>query len=187
MIRFYEAIVVILCLTAAFAYINERFIKLPTVIGVTVLSLIGSLVLVFTGKLLPGVAVYAKGLVATLDFPALLMRVMLGFMLFSGSIQMSERELKKERVSITVLSTIGTGISVAIVGTLVYWLLPLLGLPMGTISTACFSAPLFSPTDPIAVLSILRQSGIPKSLEVKISGESLFNEWGSGRNLRLAF
>ncbi len=172
---FYEAIVVILCLTAAFAYINERFIKLPTVIGVIVLSLIGSLVLILAGKLMPEVSDYANRLVAIIDFPALLMRVMLGFMLFSSSIQMSERELKKERIPITVLSTFGTLISVAIVGTLVFLLLPLLGLRLDYIYCLLFGA-IISPTDPIAVLSILRQSGIPKSLEVKISGESLFND-----------
>ena len=173
--QFYEAIVVILCLTAAFAYINERFIKLPTVIGVTVLSLIGSLALIFAGKLFPQVTDYAIRMAATINFPALLMRVMLGLLLFAGSIQMSERELKAERISITVLSTIGTGISVVIVGTLVYWLLPLLGLPMDYIYCLLFGA-IISPTDPIAVLSILRQAAIPKTLEVRISGESLFND-----------
>ena len=175
MMQFYEAIVVILCLTAAFAYVNERFIKLPTVIGVTVLSLIGSLVLIFLGKQMPQVTDYATRMAATINFPALLMRVMLGFLLFAGSIQMSERELKKERIPITVLSTIGTALSVVIVGTLVWWLLPHLGLPMDYIYCLLFGA-IISPTDPIAVLSILRQANIPKSLEVKISGESLFND-----------
>ncbi len=173
--QLYEAITIIVCFTAAFAYITERFTKWPTVIGITLFSLIGSLVLIFAGKLFPQVETGAKALAATINFPVLLMKGMLGLLLFAGSIQMSERELKRERIAITALSTIGTVISVGLVGLMVYGLLPLLGLHIDFIYCLIFGA-IISPTDPIAVLSILRGAGIPKSLEVKISGESLFND-----------
>ncbi len=168
MMPFYESIVVLICLTAAFAYLNERFIKLPAVIGITLLSLIASLVLIATGLLRPEVAGFAKEMLATINFPALLMRVMLGFLLFAGSIQMSERELKKERVPVTVLATMGTLISVAATGTLVYCVVPFLGIKLDYINCLLFGA-VISPTDPIAVLSILKQANLPRSLEVKIS------------------
>ncbi len=175
MSRFYEAIIVIICLTALFAYINERFIRWPQVIGIMVMSLVSSVLLLIIGVMVPQVTAYAMSLAATINFPALLMKGMLGFMLFAGSIQMSERQLKKERIPITVLSTVGTVISVFLVGTLVYWLLPLLGVEVDYIYCLLFGA-VISPTDPIAVLSILKQTNLPQSLEVKISGESLFND-----------
>ena len=131
--------------------------------------------LIATGLLRPEVAGFAKEMLATINFPALLMRVMLGFLLFAGSIQMSERELKKERVPVTVLATMGTLISVAATGTLVYCVVPFLGIKLDYINCLLFGA-VISPTDPIAVLSILKQANLPKSLEVKISGESLFND-----------
>lgn len=173
--QIYEAITIIVCFTAAFAYLTERFTKWPTVIGITLFSLIGSLLLIFAGKLLPEVVAGAKALTAAINFPVLLMKGMLGLLLFAGSIQMSASELKRERIAITALSTIGTVLSVGLVGLMVYGLLPFLGLHIGFIYCLLFGA-IISPTDPIAVLSILRGAGIPKSLEVKISGESLFND-----------
>lgn len=112
MMQIYQAIVVILCFTALLAYLNERFIKLPTAIGITALSLLGSLALVLAGNVAPWLVQAARRVADTINFPALLMRVMLGFLLFAGSIQMSERELKRERIPITVLATLGTAISV---------------------------------------------------------------------------
>lgn len=175
MLHFYQTFIIIICITAAFAYVNERFIKWPAVIGIMVLSLVGSIFLLIAGKLIPQVEEYAIYTVSTINFPVLMMRGMLGLMLFAGSIQMSERQLKKERVAITVLSIVGTALSVFMVGTLVYYTLPFLGINGNYIHCLLFGA-IISPTDPIAVLSILRGTNIPKSLEVKITGESLFND-----------
>src|SRR5262245_16849198 len=121
MSHLYEVIVIVVCLTAGFAYLTERFTRLPTVIGVTLFSLLGSLLLVFAGKQIPSVQRQAMQLAAFINFPFLLMQVMLGLLLFAGSMQVSESQLKKERIPITVLSTFGTMISVLLVGALIYY------------------------------------------------------------------
>lgn len=113
--------------------------------------------------------------VTTLDFRLLLMDVMLSFLLFAGALHVNSKMLKKERVSVMAFATLGVLISTFLVGFLSQWILGLMGFEVPLTYTLLFGA-LISPTDPIAVLAILKSAKAPKSLETKISGESLFND-----------
>jgi CPA1 family monovalent cation:H+ antiporter len=173
--QLYEVVTFIICLAALFSYINFRFIKWPPTIGIMALSLVFSVCLIFATKLFPGNAALLVNTIRAIDFHSLLMNVMLSFLLFAGSIHIDASSLKKERAPVIVLSTVGIFISTALIGTLLYYLFPVFHLQVAFIYCLLFAA-LISPTDPIAVLAILKKSGLPKSLELKISGESLFND-----------
>ncbi len=162
-------------MAALFAYLNYRFIKLPSTIGVMVLSLLSSLLLVMFGKQVPELFSSVTEMVKTLDFYDLLINMMLSFLLFSGAIHINASRLKKERLPVIALATFGTVISTFLVGGLTYLLFIAFGIPIDIIHCLLFGA-LISPTDPIAVLGILKKANIPQSLEMKITGESLFND-----------
>lgn len=162
-------------LTAVFAYINNRFIKWPPTIGIMVLSLISSIILVVLGSTGSVFQEKAVQVVASIDFQDILMNFMLSFLLFAGAIHINAGKLKQERVPVLVLSTLGILISTTLVGCLVWLLFGLFHLVVPFIYCLLFGA-LISPTDPIAVLAILKDAKIPSSLELKISGESLFND-----------
>ncbi len=169
----FETVAVILSVTALFGYLNERFIKLPTPIGVTLVALLLSL-----GLLLIGGATargWAEGLLVTLDFNALVLEGMLSFLLFAGSLTVNLDDLNRQKWPVLILATLGVVLSTFLVGTLAYFLLGLLGLPIPYLYALLFGA-LVSPTDSIAVLSILRTLGVPKDIETLITGESLFND-----------
>ncbi|MGI4874447.1 MAG: cation:proton antiporter [Janthinobacterium lividum] len=171
----YDALALLLTTAAAFAYLNHRFLKLPMAIGLMVLALLASLGLLGLGKLGVAPVLDVARLVDQLDFSALLMQVMLGFLLFAGAINVDARRLGELRWPVGLLATLGTVLSTGLVGGALYWLLPLLGLPVPLLPCLLFGA-LISPTDPVAVLSILTKANIPRSLELKIVGESLFND-----------
>lgn len=171
----YSIITVIVSLAAVFAYLNYRFIKLPSTIGIMLLSLISSLVLVLLGKWIPGLFSSVTEMVRTLDFYDLLINMMLSFLLFAGAIHINAERLRKERAPVIALATLGTIISTFLVGALVYLLFRAVDEQVELIHCLLFGA-LISPTDPIAVLGILKKANIPQSLEMKISGESLFND-----------
>jgi len=166
---------VTIVLAALFAYINHRVIKWPPTIGIMVISLGMSVLFIILGKLCPAIVSKPLQLVLSIDFQKVLMNFMLSFLLFAGAIHIDADQLKREKWPILVLSTAGTLISTAIVGTITWLLFTLFHLPIPLIYCLLFGA-LISPTDPIAVLAILRQARIPASLELKISGESLFND-----------
>lgn len=161
-------------MAAIFAYINNKVIKWPPTIGIMALSLISSIFLATLGSrsLISDKAVQ---LANTLDFQDILMNFMLSFLLFAGAIHIDAVKLKKERWPILMLATLGILISTFLIGGAVWYLFRLFGLPIPFIYCLLFGS-LISPTDPIAVLAILRQAKIPDSLELKISGESLFND-----------
>ncbi|MGF7232660.1 cation:proton antiporter [Arachidicoccus sp.] len=171
----YNSFAVIIVLAAVFGYINVRFIKLPSAIGVMIISLVGSLMMIGLEKLYPNLFQETLRLIKSLDFYTILMKVMLSFLLFAGSIHINVKEMRKERRSIITFSTIGVLLSTIMVATLSYLICHLFGLPIGFIYCLLFGA-LISPTDPIAVMEILKSSNIAKSLEMKISGEALFND-----------
>lgn len=170
-----EILSVTIVLTAVFAYINHRVIKWPPTIGIMVISLVTSVLFIALGKLYPSLSGKAHQLVLSIDFQNVLMNFMLSFLLFAGAIHIDADQLKKEKWPILILSTAGTLISTAIVGVITWLLFTLFHLPVPLIDCLLFGA-LISPTDPIAVLAILRKARIPASLELKISGESLFND-----------
>ncbi|AYD48691.1 MAG TPA: sodium:proton antiporter [Arachidicoccus soli] len=171
----YNSFAVIIVLAAVFGYINFRFIKLPNTIGVMIISLVGSLGMIGLGKLYPNLFQETLKVIKSLDFYTVLMKIMLSFLLFAGSIHINVKEMRKERTSIITFSTIGVLLSTVIVASLSYFVCHIFGLPISFIYCLLFGA-LISPTDPIAVLEILKNANIPKSLEMKISGESLFND-----------
>ena len=173
--QFYEIITFIICLAALFSYINFRFIKWPSTIGIMVLSLFFSVLLVVAGNLFSSSAVPVIRIITSIDFHSLLMNGMLSFLLFSGAIGIDGKNLKKVRLPVITLATAGILISTLLIGTFLFYLFFAFQLPVSFIHCLLFAA-LISPTDPIAVLAILKRSGLSKSMELKIAGESLFND-----------
>jgi len=171
----YNLITVIIVLTSAFGYINYRFIKLPGTIGIMLISLVASLFVIGIGNYHPAFFAKTTSFIGSIDFDTALMKVMLSFLLFAGAIHINVNELKEQQVPVITFSTIGTLISTFVVAALLYAATRLFSLPVDFIYCLLFGA-LISPTDPIAVLAILKKANIPSSLEMKISGESLFND-----------
>ncbi len=166
----------LLTVSALFAYINYRFIKLPTTIGIMVISLVFSLGLVLLSKfgLSSGVD-YASQVLSSIDFNQTLMKGMLSFLLFAGALHINLSELIQHKWVIAVLASIGVITSTFIVGYGTWFILPLFGLQIPFIYCLLFGS-LIAPTDPVAVMGILKTAGASRSLETKIAGESLFND-----------
>ena len=166
---------ILLSFAAIFAFINYRFIKLPTTIGIMLLSLVLSLLLILLGNFGVALEDHAIKIVNSIDFDEALLHGMLSFLLFAGALHVNINDLRQQKWLIGTLATVGVVLSTFIVGTSIYYLLQWLGISVDYKFCLVFGA-LISPTDPIAVLSILKISGAPKSLETKIAGESLFND-----------
>ena len=167
---------ILITISAIFSFINYRFIKLPTTIGLMLIALVFSLTLLLAGKLgLAGFEQQAEQLLASVDFNQTLMQGMLSFLLFAGALHINLNDLAKQKWVISSLATVGILTSTFIVGGASYFLLNQLGIELSFIYCLLFGA-LISPTDPIAVLGILKSAKAPKTLETKIAGESLFND-----------
>ncbi len=171
----YNLITIMIVLAALFGYINLRFIKLPVTIGIMIISLAASLIVIGIGFLYPDFFTKTTHLISTLDFNTALMKIMLSFLLFAGAIHIDINEMKNQSAAIITFSTIGVLLSTFIVAGLMYAVTAWFGLSIDFIYCLLFGA-LISPTDPIAVLGILKQANISPALEMKISGESLFND-----------
>ncbi len=166
---------ILVSMVALFAYINYRYIKLPMPIGLMLISLIFSLVLIFGASVFPDLKESVEHGLEQVDFSDVLLRAMLSFLLFAGAMHIKLQDLLAQRLPVMLFATFGVLTSTFLVGILVYYLMPVFGIHVSMLQALLFGA-LISPTDPIAVLSILRSAGIPKSLETIISGESLFND-----------
>ncbi len=172
----YYSFSVLIVLASLFAYINHRILKLPSAIGIMVIAIIVSVTLVASGEnFLPKTTSHLTDLVHKFDFTEVLMGAMLNFLLFAGGIHINIKDLKEQFGPVVIFSTVGVIISTFAVGFGAYYLLPLVGIQMPLIYCIVFGA-LISPTDPVAVLSILKQANVSKSLETKVAGESLFND-----------
>jgi len=171
----FQIIALLITLAALLSWLNDRLLGLPNAIGLMLLSLAGSLLLIGLGQVWPGVERFAAGVLAQIDFNEALMHGMLGFLLFAGALHVDLGELSKQKWTIGSLASIGVLLSTALVGLGSWGLLHLLGIGIDPIWCFLFGA-LIAPTDPIAVLGILKHVGAPKSLETKITGESLFND-----------
>ncbi len=172
----YTLISIVICLAAMFAYLIAKYTKLPTTIGVVMLTLLVSVVMIILNRV--SYSVYIENIktaVAALDFHDLLLNKMLGFLLFAGAIHVNASDLKKQSLPIVALASVGTVISTILVSTFIYYLFIFFHHPVPFIYCLLFGS-LISPTDPIAVLGILKQAKIPTTLEMKITGESLFND-----------
>jgi CPA1 family monovalent cation:H+ antiporter len=171
-----NASAVLVTITALLAYVNHRFVGLPANIGVLVLALIVSLLVVLTHYVgLGHIELSAQALLDAVDFDYALMQGMLSFLLFAGALHVDLGELAEKKWVVGILATVSVVVSTFIVGGAAWWLFAQLGMDVPVIYCLLFGA-LISPTDPIAVLGILKQAGTPKSLEIKIAGESLFND-----------
>ena len=171
----YDTFSILIVVSAMFAYINYRFIKLPSTIGLMLIAILTSLMLLVVAKFFPVIMKDTTLLLHNFNFSELLLGSMLSFILFAGAIQVKAAEMKKERFSISVYVFVGLLLSTFIIGTGLYFILPLFHLRISYVECLLFGI-LISPTDPIAVLAILKEAGIKKSTETKITGESLFND-----------
>lgn len=170
-----QTLTILICLAALFSYVNHRWLKLPMTIGLMAVALVFSLVLIGLGKLGMGIEAEAGRFIGAIDFNEALMHGMLGLLLFAGALHVKLDELLDLKWVIGTLAVVGTILSSLITGLLGYWLFDLVGLPLPFLYCLLFGA-LIAPTDPIAVMGVLRQARLPKALEVKIVGESLFND-----------
>jgi monovalent cation:H+ antiporter, CPA1 family len=172
----YYSFSVIIVLASLFAYINLKYLKLPNAIGIMIMSVIVSLLIRFTGaSLFPELTKELYRIVFEFDFTEILMGAMLNFLLFAGAVHVNFSELKEQRLPIITFSTLGVAISTFTIGGILFLIAPIFDVQLPFIYCLLFGA-LISPTDPIAVLGILRKANVKKSLEIKITGESLFND-----------
>ena len=166
----------LLSLAAIFSYINFRFIKLPTTIGIMLIAMFISVTLVVLGHCgFEGIQHKATAVLEGIDFNKALMHGMLSFLLFSGALHVNLEDLARHKWIISILATFGVVMSTFIVGGSAWVVFLIIGIKLPFIYCLLFGS-LIAPTDPIAVIGILKKAGVPKSLETKITGESLFND-----------
>ena len=173
--NFFQISTILIVLTALFSYFNYRRLHLPTTIGVLLISLFMSLGLIFLSHFGVGMEKQAANLLNRIDFNETLLHGMLAFLLFAGALPLDLQDIRDQKWTITLLATVGVLTSTFIVGGLSWWVFKWLNLPIPFLYCLLFGA-LISPTDPVAVLGIIKRVGLTKSLETKIVGESLFND-----------
>ncbi|MFB6350397.1 MAG: cation:proton antiporter, partial [Bradymonadaceae bacterium] len=173
----FDLAAILLMLAATFGLFNHHVVKLPFAIGIMVASMAASLVVIGMDVVFPAFAFgdLIRETVRGIDFTEALLEGMLGFLLFAGSLHTDLEEIQDEFGPIMALASIGLAISTAIVGFTSWYLFGLFGLDVSLMYCILFGA-LISPTDPVAVLGIMRAAGAPSDIEVKIVGESLFND-----------
>lgn len=173
--NYYIIVAGLVFLAAIFGYINVRFFKLPTTIGLMLITILYTFGVLGLSVIDDTLLLAEAKLIRQIDFETVLMDYMLSFLLFAGALHTNFQELKAQRWPIIAFATIGVIASTFLIGTSTFYLLQLLGLPISYIHCLLFGA-IISPTDPIAVLGILKKANAPKKLEIKIVGESLFND-----------
>lgn len=166
---------ILVALCAIFSYINIRFFKLPSAIGLMLISLIFSLSIMAESKISNTFYLQIEAMVRSINFSQTLLNIMLGFLLFAGSLHIDISELKKQRAAVLSFSTLSVAISIFFFGGIMWWMFRLFNYPVDFIYCLWFGS-LVSPTDPIAVIGILKKSNMPKGIEATINGESLFND-----------
>jgi CPA1 family monovalent cation:H+ antiporter len=171
----YYSFSVLIVLASFFAYLNLRYLKLPSTIGIMIIAMITSILLVITGSLFPKTFTHFSTLLQDVDFTEVLMGAMLNFLLFAGAIHINLKDLREQRGPVIIFSTVSVVISTFAVGFMLFYIGPLLGVEIPFIFCLLFGA-LISPTDPIAVMGVLKEAKVKKSLETKVAGESLFND-----------
>jgi CPA1 family monovalent cation:H+ antiporter len=172
---FFQSLAAILVVAAVASYINTRYLKWPPTVGLLVISLSGSLVVILLGELEVISLSDATRIVETINFEEVVLNGMLAFLLFAGALHVDLERLRRQKVPITIMATAGVAGATFITGTLFWLAADLVGFDLPYPWALLFGA-LIAPTDPIAVLGILKGVKAPKSLETKIAGESLFND-----------
>ncbi len=171
----YYSFSVLIVLASIFSYLNIRYLKLPSTIGVMLIAMFVSMALVVLGNIYPALLRDFSEILKDVDFTEVLMGAMLNFLLFAGAIHINLSDLREQKLPVIVFSSISVVISTFAIGSILFYLLPYLSIDLPFIYCLLFGA-LISPTDPIAVLGILKGANVPKSLETKVAGESLFND-----------
>ena len=173
--HFFLIAALLVVLSAAFGYVNIRLFRLPNTIGLMLVAILFTVGLFLTSAIDDTLLRHTEDMVGEIDFKTMVLDIMLGFLLFAGAMHTDWDQLKEQRWPILVFATVGVLTSTFLVGALSHWVFAAIGHPVAFIHCLLFGA-LISPTDPIAVLGVLKQAGVPKKLETKIVGESLFND-----------
>lgn len=173
----FDAAAILIVLAAALGYVNHRFLRLPQSVGLTLMGAIASLAVIGLDRLLPGstMAEDVLGFITGIDFQTTLMDGMLSFLLFAGALHVDWSAMQRGRWPILVLSTVGVLISTGLVGGGFYLLTHAVGIDLPMVWCLVFGA-LISPTDPVAVMSVLKRARVGSTLEATVAGESLFND-----------
>jgi len=176
-LNLFDIAAVLLGLSALFGYVNHRYMRLPHTIGLVVIALAASGAIVLFDLFFPeaGVRGVVTGTLRKIDFHEALMNGMLSVLLFAGAVHIDLNELAQRKWAIGLMATMGVLISTFIIGTVMWWVMAAFGVPIPYIWALVFGA-LISPTDPVAVLGILKTVRVPRLLQAKIAGESLFND-----------
>ncbi len=162
-------------IAALFGWMSSRWLKLPITIGTMLLTVASSLCLMGISVYAPGLQLWAKSLVQQINFESLILHGMLSLLLFAGAFLLDLEFLVRERLAVAMLSVVGTLLSTVAIAALMWWALPFLGIHATWLPCLFFGA-LISPTDPIAVLEMLRRVGVPRHVQAQLAGESLFND-----------
>ncbi len=177
MLSIFEIAAILLALSAFFGWFNDYLLKLPHTIGLLLMALVASISLLLLEYFFPtlGITDAVQSVIGQIDFYSTVMEGMLAFLLFAGALHVDISYLRDQRWVIGLMATLGILISTFLVGTGFWFVTGLLGLQVPFLWALVFGA-LISPTDPVAVLSLLKSVNVPHSIEAKIAGESLFND-----------
>ncbi|MCY1635604.1 cation:proton antiporter [Marinifilum sp. D737] len=171
----FDSFIVVLVFSAIFSLINTKYLKLSSTIGMMILALMMSVIILSVKEFAPGLYQYIPTFERDIHFREFLLEIILSFLLFAGAMHINIQELQRQRKAVFVFAIFGTIISTFLVGTLTYFAAQMLSINIPFIYSLLFGA-LISPTDPIAVLSILKNYSVRKDLQMNIEGESLFND-----------
>lgn len=173
----FSAFVVLLVGTALVAWLNERFLRIPTTVGVTLAAALTSIVLMAVDAFGVGIGLRdtVEGLLETLDFTDFVLNGILAILLFAGALSLDARQLRRQWASVLTLATFGTLVSIALVGLGSWAVFAVAGVGMPLAWALLFGAAI-SPTDPVAILDLLKRARVPERLRTLIAGESLFND-----------
>ena len=173
----FDVAAILILLAAGLGYANHRFLKLPSAVGLTLMGAISSLAIIGIGAAFPawGLRPMVEQFLAGIDFHATLMEGMLSFLLFAGALHVDWTQMQANRLLVFTLATFGVLLSTALIGAGTWWLAGVAGVPLPLPWALVFGA-LISPTDPVAVIAILKRAAVPPSLQATVAGESLFND-----------
>ncbi len=173
----FDIAAILILLAAILGYANHRLLKLPSAVGMTLMGALASLAIIAVGAAFPawGFAHLVERFLAGIDFHATLMEGMLSFLLFAGALHVDWLQMRANRLVIFALATFGVVVSTVIVGFGAWWIASAMGVEVPLPWALVFGA-LISPTDPVAVMAILKRAAVPPSLQATVAGESLFND-----------
>lgn len=172
----FDIIAVVLALSAVLSYVNYRFLRLPSTIGLIILSIfLAFLILVSSHLGFDDIRAFGENFITRINFSETVLSIMLGYLLFAGALQININDLREKKWEILTFATVSTILSAFIVAGFMYVILNVIGIEISFVYCMLFGA-LISPTDPVAVLAILKNMKTPRGMKIKIAGESLFND-----------